>query len=105
MSRIRRVFVAIVSIVVVATAVGATANRGHHRHPPARPAAVVRSGAPVVATPPAPPSADFDARAFVNALTRVDPAIANQLIKTMSPADRAALATEIQTSVGLSAGS
>jgi hypothetical protein len=101
MSRIRTVFVAVVLIVLVATAVGATANRGHHRHPPA---AVVRSGAPVVGTPPAPPSVDFDASTFVNILSRVDPAIANQLIKALSPADRAALATEIQTSVGLGAG-
>jgi hypothetical protein len=104
MSRIRRVFVAVVLIVLVATAVGVTANRGHHRHPPTQPAAVVHSGAPVVGTPPAPPSADFDASTFVNTLSRVDPAIANQLIKALSPADRAALATEIQTSVGLGAG-
>jgi hypothetical protein len=78
MSRIRKVFVAVVSIVLVATDVGAVTSRGNHRHPPARPAAVVRSGALVVATPLAPPSADSDASTFVNLLTRFDPTIANQ---------------------------
>jgi len=96
-------FVAVVSIVLVATAVGAVANGGHHRHPSARPA-IVRSGAPVAVTPSTAPSSDFDVNAFVDVLGRVDPGVANQLIRSLSPADRAALGTELETSVGLRAG-
>jgi len=104
MSRTRRAFVAVVSIILVATAAGALVSGGSHHHP-VRPAAVVRSLAPAtVATAEPAPSGEFDAEAFEALLTRIDPRIANQLIGALSPADRAALANEIETKVGLSAG-
>lgn len=104
MSRIRIVFVAVVSIVLVATAVGAITDRSHHPHPTARPAAIVRSVSLVTVASPTAPSSDFDVNAFVGVLSRLDPGVADQLIRALSPADRAALATEITTTVGLSAG-
>jgi hypothetical protein len=103
MSRIRRAFVAVVSVVILATAVGAVASRGSHHRPPVRPAGLVRSAAPTAA-PSASPSADFDADAFLALLTRIDPTVANQLMGALSSADRAALAANLETRTGLAAG-
>jgi hypothetical protein len=102
MSRIPRAFVAVVLIVVVATAVGVLTNPSRN-HPPAPVATVVRT-APPAASPAPPPSAAFEAETFLNLLTRVDPAVATQLINALSPADRAALAADIETRTGLAAG-
>ena len=104
MSKIRRAFVAFVSIVVVAAAMGAVINRGNRHHLPARPAAVVRNVAPAAATPPVPSSADFAADAFLDLMTPVDPTMANQLLDALSSADRAAIANDLETRTGLSAG-
>jgi len=103
MSRIRGAFVAVVSVVILATAVGAVVNRGSHHRPPVRPAGLVRSAAPT-AVPSASPSADFDADAFLALLTRIDPTVANQLMGVLSSADRAALARNLETRTGLAAG-
>jgi hypothetical protein len=105
MSKIRRPFVALlaaVAIVVIATAVVVVANPSHHRHAPAT--AVVHVVTPEAAASPTQPGADFEADAFLNLLTRVDPAIANQLVNALSPADRVALVTQVQISTGLAAG-
>ena len=53
--------------------------------------------------PPASASADFDAGRFLALLSRINPTVANQLVGALSPADRAALATDLQTSTGLAA--
>jgi hypothetical protein len=103
MSRIRRAFVAGVSVVILAAAVGAVANRGSHHRPLVRPAGVVRNVAPAT-VPSASPSADFDADTFLALLTRIDPTVANQLMGALSSADRAALATNLETRTGLAAG-
>jgi hypothetical protein len=103
MSRTRRAFVAVVSVVILATAVGAVANGDSHHRPPVRPAGLVRSAAPV-AVPSASPNADFDADTFLALLTRIDPTVANQLMGALSSTDRAALATNLETRTGLAAG-
>jgi hypothetical protein len=53
--------------------------------------------------PPASPSAEFDAGRFLALLSRIDPIIANQLVGALSPAARAALANDLETSTGLAA--
>jgi hypothetical protein len=102
MSRTARAFVAVVSIVGVATAFTVLTNpSSHHRLAPV--ATVVRT-APPAASPAAPPSAEFAAETFLSLLTRVDPSVATRLINALSPADRAALAIDIETRTGLAAG-
>jgi hypothetical protein len=101
MSKIRNAFVAVVLIAVAAGAVGLLTNPGpHHRTAPF--ATVVRA-APAPASPPSPPSSTFDAETFLNLMTRVEPAVATQLINSSSPADRAALAADVQLRIGLAA--
>lgn len=102
MSKIRRAIVAIVSVVVLAAAVAAITNPGRHHRP--APAAAVRVITPTPATPPGSPAADFHTDTFLKLLTHVDPSIATQLINALSPADRAALANQVETRIGLAAG-
>jgi hypothetical protein len=98
MSKIRKAFVAVV-LVAAATAVGVLANPSpRHRLAPA--ATVVRT-APAPASPPSTPSATFDAETFLNLIIRVDPIVATQLINSLSPADRADLAADVQLRIGL----
>jgi hypothetical protein len=103
MSRIRMTFVAVASVVILATTAGALVNRGSHHRRPAPPAGLVRNVAPAAASA-ASPSADFDTDAFLTLLTRIDPTVANQVIGALSSADRAALATNLETRTGLAAG-
>jgi hypothetical protein len=103
MSKTRTALVAVVSIVAV-VAMAAVIDRGNRHHPPARPAAVIRSVAPAAATPPIPSTADFAADTFLNLLTGVDPTMANQLIDALSSGDRAVLQNDLETRTGLSAG-
>jgi hypothetical protein len=87
---------------VAATAVGVIANPSRH-HPPAPVATAVRTApAPPSALPP--PSATFDAETFLNLMTRVDPTVATKLINSLSPADRADLACDVELRTGLAAG-
>ena len=104
MSKIRKALVAVVSVVVVAAAMGAVINRGNRHQVPARQAAVVRNVAAAEATRPVPSSADFAADTFLNLITHVDPTMANELVDALSSADRAVLATELETRTGLAAG-
>jgi len=100
----RRVVVLVTSIaVVVVVAVALTVSTSHHG--PVRPAGVIRTAVPATApAPPPTPSATFDADAFLNALTRVDGTVANQLIDALSPADRAALANDVNDRIGAAMG-
>jgi hypothetical protein len=104
MSKIRRTLMAVVSIVLVVAAASAIVNRANRHRQPARPAAAVSNVAPAAATPPLPPNADFDADPFLVLLTRLDPTTANQLVDDLSSADRAVLATDLETRIGLSVG-
>jgi len=100
----RRVVVLVTAIaVVVVVAVALTVST--HHHGPVRPASVVRTAVPAAApAPPPTPSATFDADAFLSALTRVDGTVANQLIDALSPADRAALANDVNDRIGAAMG-
>jgi hypothetical protein len=98
----RKTLVAVTALAVAAALVVATVTMDRDHHGGARPASIVHTLLPAAATAPAPtPSAAFDADTFLNALTHVDGNTANELIDALSPADRAALATDVKDHIGV----